>query len=188
MSRATRSLLAALLPAACALRAELPRPAPTHACARAAARVARPPALADAQVENLIEQASAACDQVMGRLSDGVEPPKALATLKEAMYAANADAITAGIYSLVVEQRLEYNVDDAGKMVAGTTQWSEDSEEAQQKMRYVYSYGITMFKRGMIGEARAHRSHARAPTARQIPRPIIPVRRELRMIPRCAGR
>ena len=38
-------------------------------------------------------------------------------------------------------------------------------------MRYVYSYGITMFKRGMIGEARrAHTVPAHAPThTRQIP-------------------
>ena len=147
------SLLAALLPCALALRAELPRPMPTRTCARVAARVARPPTLQEKEVENLVEQASAACDQVMGTLSEGVDPPRALAALKEAMYAAEAEKITEALYGLVVEQTLEYNVVD-GKLVAGTTEWREDSEEAQQKMKYVYSYGIAMFKRGMLGEAR----------------------------------
>lgn len=105
------------------------------------------------QERDLAETATAAVDSVMQMLSDDAEPPKSLFGVKEAVAAGEPLGIGAALYGLVVEQALDYDLKD-GKMGPTAIDYSNlDDEKVREKMAYVYSYGISMFKRGYISEA-----------------------------------
>jgi hypothetical protein len=79
-------------------------------------RPGRSPALA-MQEQNMAETATVAMDNLIGMLSDGVEPPSRMRALKGAVGEGDDAKITVALYSLMVEQTLDYDVTEDGKLV-----------------------------------------------------------------------
>ena len=103
-----------------------------------------------AQEQDMAEMATAAIDTLMGMLSDDAEPPKTLVPLKQAIQGGKGDAISKELYCVLVEQTLDYDVVDS-KLVPTTVDFTKlDDPRVREKTSYIYSYGITMFKREMI--------------------------------------
>lgn len=65
---------------------------------------------------DLAETATAAIDSLMSALSPDVEPPQALMPLKAAIQGGDQAEIGKGLYLLVVENALDYDVSD-GKVI-----------------------------------------------------------------------
>ena len=103
---------------------------------------------------NLAESATGAIDSIMGMLSDDAEPPKELITVKTAVQEGEPMAIGAALYGLLVEQALDYDMKE-GTMVTTSVDWANvdtADDKVREKMAYIYTYGINMFKRGYISE------------------------------------
>lgn len=99
---------------------------------------------------NIAETATGAIDQVMGMLGDGVDPPSNLRELKGAISTGDAMDIGEKMYWLLVEQALDYEILD-GTMVKSEVDYNNtDDPKVKEKIGYIYSYGIGMFKKGFI--------------------------------------
>lgn len=61
---------------------------------------------------SMAETATAAIDQLLGLLSDEAEPPKSLLPLKNAISEGDEAAISVALYSVMVEQALDYDMND----------------------------------------------------------------------------
>ena len=102
--------------------------------------------------EGMAQMATSACDTLMGMLADGTEMPKAMIPVKEAVQSGDDAEISKQLYKLLVEQTLDYDSTEEGMLVPTTVDYSKtDDPKVKEKMTYIYSYGITMFKRDMIG-------------------------------------
>ena len=100
----------------------------------------------------MAEKATAAMDQMLSMLSEGVDPPASLITLKQAVSSGDNKEITKALYSVLIDQTLDYDVTEEGMLVNTKADYSkpEEDELVKEKMMYIYGYGITMFKRGFI--------------------------------------
>ena len=105
---------------------------------------------------NYAEMATAAIDNTLGMLADGVDPPPALLSLKRAVQDDDLESIKQGLFLLVLEQTLNFDLvdKDGVKEITPTTvdYGDKESERVKEKLRYVYGYGITMYTRGILGE------------------------------------
>ena len=91
-------------------------------------------------------------DSIMGALGDGVDPPKAMLGVKQAVSGGDPLEIGAALYLLLTEQALDYDIED-GKMQPTKVDFSNTEDmKVKEKMAYCYTYGINMFKRGFISE------------------------------------
>merc|ERR1719198_448582 len=89
----------------------------------------------------------------MLRMLGDLEPPAVLRDLKVAVQASDVPAMQSGLYEMLIVQALSYELTDEGTLRPSTQDFADlsvDEESKKETMRYVYSYGITMFKRGMI--------------------------------------
>lgn len=108
------------------------------------------PSMSDNEPINMAETATAAIDQLLGLLSDEAEPPKTLLPLKTAVAEGDEGNIAAALYCVMVEQCLDYDM-VGGLLYPTKVDYSnKDDDAVREKMAYIYSYGITMFKRGLI--------------------------------------
>lgn len=106
----------------------------------------------EAAAPDLADTATAAIDSIMRMLSDEAEPPKSLLAVKNAVSDGDAMGIGEALYLLLVEQALDYDMVE-GQMVPTVVDYSNtDDEKVREKMAYIYQYGISMFKRGYIGQ------------------------------------
>ena len=88
----------------------------------------------------------------MTQSSQGVEPPKTLVGLKQAVAGGEPLAIGEAMYLMLAEQTLDYDMKD-GKMVPTVVDYKKtDDEKVKEKMTYIYTYGIGMFKKGFLSE------------------------------------
>jgi len=107
----------------------------------------------EAQTVDLAETATAAIDSLMSALSPEVEPPKALMPLKSAIQGGDQAEIAKSLYLLVVENALDYDVNADKVIVKSEVDYGNlDDPRVREKIGYVYTYGISMFKRGYINE------------------------------------
>ena len=94
-----------------------------------------------------------AIDRFLGMLGEDAEPPTSLIELKSLVAEGDEGAMAAGMYRLLIDQSLNYEINDDEKCVPTTLDMSNtEDEEVKEKYRYVYSYGITMLTRGMIAQ------------------------------------
>jgi len=101
----------------------------------------------------MAETATAAMDSMMGALGPDVDPPKAMLPLKEAISSGDPLEIGSALYSLVVENALDYDVSEDKAIVKSDLDFSNrDDPRVRDKITYAYTYGIGMFKRGFIAE------------------------------------
>jgi len=100
------------------------------------------------------EMATAAIDQLLRMLPDDTDPPATLLPLKSAISDGDDPAIIAALYAVMIDQTLDFDVSDEGMLVQTVADYSkyESDPAVREKMSYIYSYGITMYQRGMIGE------------------------------------
>lgn len=104
-----------------------------------------PPSVADA--------AQTSIDSILSMLDEGVEPPKSMLALKEALTGGDAMATGAALYNVLIEQTLDYDLTVERKMVPTTLDYSKtDDPKVKEKIGYVYTYGINMLKRNLISE------------------------------------
>lgn len=106
----------------------------------------------EAAALNIAETASAAVDGVLQMLGDDTEPPKSLLAVKQSVQEGDELEIGAALYLLLVEQALDYDMVE-GKMVPTTVDYgNKDDPKVREKLGYIYSYGISMFKKNYIAE------------------------------------
>lgn len=111
-----------------------------------------PAPLAQEEVD-MAETATAAMDSMMAALSPDVDPPKAMMGLKEAIQDGEPLQIGSALYDLVVENALDYDVNEDKVIVKSDIDFSNrDDPRVRDKITYAYTYGIGMFKRGYIAE------------------------------------
>eukprot|EP00322_Chrysochromulina_rotalis_P020840 CAMPEP_0115866124 /NCGR_PEP_ID=MMETSP0287-20121206/20086_1 /TAXON_ID=412157 /ORGANISM="Chrysochromulina rotalis, Strain UIO044" /LENGTH=177 /DNA_ID=CAMNT_0003320679 /DNA_START=14 /DNA_END=547 /DNA_ORIENTATION=+ len=104
----------------------------------------------EVNMDNMAETATAAIDNLIGMLADDVDPPKTLMPLKNTISEGTPGEISAALYEVMVEQALDYDVKE-GKLFKTEVDYSnKDDDRVREKMAYIYSYGITMYKRGLI--------------------------------------
>jgi len=107
-----------------------------------------------ADEESIADLSAQAIDRVLGMLAVGTAPPPAVLQLKTAVAYEDEAAMRTNIYLLVVEQALHYDTLEAdGRTVLVPTALDYSNPEdprVKKKMRYAYSYGIEMFKRGLM--------------------------------------
>ena len=95
-------------------------------------------------------QATAAIDQLLGMLGEDVDPPATLMPLKTAISEGDQGDISAALYCVLIEQALDYD-NKEGKLYKTDVDFgNKDDPRVREKIAYIYSYGITMFKRGFI--------------------------------------
>eukprot|EP00316_Scyphosphaera_apsteinii_P021375 CAMPEP_0119303138 /NCGR_PEP_ID=MMETSP1333-20130426/4624_1 /TAXON_ID=418940 /ORGANISM="Scyphosphaera apsteinii, Strain RCC1455" /LENGTH=173 /DNA_ID=CAMNT_0007305731 /DNA_START=45 /DNA_END=566 /DNA_ORIENTATION=+ len=103
---------------------------------------------------NFADLATASIDNVLRMCGEDVEPPKSLVSLKLAVKNDDEVAMSTGMYNVLVEQTLDYDTvgeGEAMRLKATSLDYSQtDDDRVKQKMRYVYSYGISMYQRGLI--------------------------------------
>jgi len=100
---------------------------------------------------DIAESASRAIDTLVGMLDDGVSPPPSLLALKQAIESGESETIAKALYELLVEQTLDFDMSEERKLVETKVDYSQtDNALVREKMLYVYTYGISMFKRGYI--------------------------------------
>jgi len=103
---------------------------------------------------SIADLAAQAIDQMMSILQEGVQPPPSMMQLKQSLNDGDEHAMKTNIYLLLVDQSLDYDTVEEGDLVSmvPTTvdYYNTEDPRVKDKMRYVYSYGISMFKRGMI--------------------------------------
>ena len=140
-------LLVAALATAHAFHVPLPR---ASASVRRASGSMRRATVVVAEEQDMAEMATAAIDTLMGMLGDDTAPPKTLVPLKQAIQSGEGDAISKELYCVLVEQTLDYDVEDS-KLVPTSVDYKNLTDpKVREKCSYIYSYGITMFKRDMI--------------------------------------
>jgi hypothetical protein len=102
---------------------------------------------------DLASTATAAIDNIMAMCPDDVDPPTAaMADLKSAVSSGDTMEIGNKMYLLLIEQCLNYDIMD-GKMQKTVVDYSNlEDEEVMKKMTYIYTYGISMFKKGLVAE------------------------------------
>ena len=83
-------------------------------------------------------------------LGDDVDPPSTLLPLKSSISEGDPNAISAALYTLMVEQALDYDVNDGQLFKTKLDITNKEDDAVKEKLMYIYSYGITMFKRGLI--------------------------------------
>ena len=99
---------------------------------------------------SIAERATAAIDTIMGMMGEGVDPPTSLIDLKNSVSAGDPMDIGDKMYLLLCEQSLDYDLVD-GTMVKSTLDYSnKDDPKVKEKIGYVYSYGINMYKMGLV--------------------------------------
>jgi len=148
--RGSIALLATCLAAAAGLRV-LPLRRPVHTAGLAQGRV--PAHWVRMQEVNLGETATAAIDNVLGMLGEDTEPPKGLVAVKAAVADGEKLKIGNAMYLLLVEQCLDYDVTEEGVMVPTVMDYSKtDDPKVREKMQYIYTYGISMFKKEFISQ------------------------------------
>ena len=98
----------------------------------------------------MVEVANNACDQLIAILGDETEPPSSLLDLKEAISGGDQGDIAQKLYLTMVQQSLDYDTID-GKLQPTNVNYSDkESPELKDKVSYIYLYGITMYKRGLL--------------------------------------
>jgi hypothetical protein len=117
---------------------------------------APPKAASPATGEGEISIAAAAqssIDACLERLGPGEEEPKSLQPLKDAISEGDAVKMGAGLFKLLAEQSLDYDLNDEGKIVRTTIDYSNtDDEKVKERMSYIYKYGINMMMRDLISQ------------------------------------
>ncbi|KAL1528439.1 hypothetical protein AB1Y20_009786 [Prymnesium parvum] len=106
----------------------------------------------DAPAPNYAELGMSSIDNMLRMLGD-LEPPQVLRDLKAAVEEGDESEIKTGLYKMLIVQALEYELSDDGMLKPSSLDFSDlstDEEAKKETMRYVYSYGITMYKRGLI--------------------------------------
>ena len=99
----------------------------------------------------MAEMATSAVDSILGMLDDGVDPPPSLGSLKAAISEGEATAIAQMLYTVLSEQTLDYDVSEDGKLVPTVADYSNKEDAlALEKMSYIYTYGIKMYKSGIL--------------------------------------
>lgn len=106
------------------------------------------------EVETAVEQAIQFADHTISILGEDVPPPKSLAFLKEAISRveqAGLSPLREAIYVTLIEQTLDYEVVDDGKLVLSSLDYNDtEDERVLSKMQYLYRYGINMLQMGYI--------------------------------------
>merc|ERR1712113_465135 len=101
---------------------------------------------------SMADMATAAMDQLLRMLPEGMDPPESLLTLKSAISEAGDGTITEALYAVMIDQTLDYDVTAEGMLAETKADYSNHETDplVREKVSYIYSYGITMFKRGKI--------------------------------------
>jgi len=114
--------------------------------------VTRAEAPSEPQAPSMADLSTQSIDRFLEML-DGVEPPPSVMNLKAAVQAGDEAAMAEGMYLLLIDQSLDYDIGEDGSVTKTKLDLSDTSDEAvKEKFRYVYSYGITMLSRGMIAQ------------------------------------
>ena len=103
---------------------------------------------------SMADLSAQAIDQMLSMLEEGVDPPPSLMQLKVSLTEEDEAAMRTNIYLLLVDQSLDYDtVEKDGMVVLVPTvvdYMNAEDPVVKEKMKYVYSYGIQMYKRGII--------------------------------------
>ena len=101
---------------------------------------------------NVAELATKAIDQVLAQLGDGVEPPPSIGKLKAlALEDGAPEVLSETMFLLLIERTLEYDTSESGKLEPTKTDYSAKPDAmVAEKLGYAYTYGIAMFKQGLI--------------------------------------
>lgn len=133
---------------------------------------------------NMAETATAAIDSIMQMCGDETDPPRAMLGLKNAVQGGDKLTIGAALYDLLIEQALDYDMAEGQvqqrydaptrnaqkilpcllhhrhvwqTMVKTSVDYTnKEDPEVLKKLRYIYSYGISMLQKGTHPKRRAH--------------------------------
>jgi len=101
---------------------------------------------------DMAETAMAAIDNIMRMCPDDMDPPASMRDLKQAIGVGDSLEIGEKMYWVLIENTLEYDIID-GMMQKVEIDFSKTEDpKVQEKMGYIYQYGISMFKRNLISE------------------------------------
>lgn len=106
----------------------------------------------EAPTVDIAQTAQAAMDNFLNMLPDDEEPPQSLIDLKAAVMDGDSMDIGAKIYLLLVDQCLGYDIVEGGVVKTQSDFSNLDDPEVKNKMAYIYTYGISMFKKGLVSE------------------------------------
>ena len=75
-------------------------------------------------------------------LPDGTEPPASLLPLKSAVSDGDDGAIVEALYTVMIDQTLDFDVTDEGMLMPTSADYSkyETDPAVREKMSYIYSY------------------------------------------------
>jgi len=106
-------------------------------------------------LEQAVTMGRSAIDSLIGMLAEGEDPPDSLKGLKSACdEAADAKDINLKMYLVLIDQALNYKVnEETGTMSRVELDFNNrEDEQVASKMAYCYEYGIKMFMRGLLKE------------------------------------
>lgn len=107
----------------------------------------------DAPGIDVAKAAQDALDNILNVLGDGVEGPESMGDVEKAIAGGDNLAIGDALYKMLVDQHLNYDMTKEGQMVPTIVDYSKtDDAEVKAKVGYVYSYGISMMKNGLIAQ------------------------------------